>query len=194
MIESITGRIASKAATHCVVDVGGVGVRLAMPTGSLALLPYEGDIVTLFAYLHVRQDEWSLFGFQSAAERELFERLITVSGVGPKVALAALSSLDPEGLAHAICGEDVAAISSVPGIGTKTAQRIILELKEKLAVPTGAALHAEVGRGALAEAREVLVGMGFSAAEAAGALKGLQGSDVSALVRAALRRLGGGSE
>lgn len=193
VIESLTGRIASKAATHCVLDVGGVGVRLAMSTGSLASLPHEGDTVTLFAHLHVRQDEWSLFGFQSAAEKELFERLITVSGVGPKVALAALSSFDPDGLAHAIRGQDVATISSVPGIGTKTAQRIILELREKLAAPAEAPPRGQADGGARAEARDALVGMGFSAIEAAGALNDLEAADAPALVKAALRRLGGGS-
>ena len=128
MIAFLTGRVASKAPTFALLDVGGVGYRLLMSTTSLAALPAEGDEVTVHTYLYVREDELTLFGFESGAETEAFERLITVSGVGPKVALATLSSLSPDALAGAIAAGDDGLISSVPGIGKKTAQRIILEL------------------------------------------------------------------
>lgn len=194
MIAFITGRIAAKGDSFCVLEVGGVGLRLAMSTGSLAALPHEGDTVTVFTHLHVREEELSLFGFESMAEKELFERLITVSGVGPKVALAALSSYEPSVLTDAICAEDVAVVSSIPGIGAKTAQRIILELKDKLGGPAAPAGRQSASTGAVAEARDALLGMGFSAAEVASALKGAASDEgASALVRAALKRLGGGA-
>jgi Holliday junction DNA helicase RuvA len=196
MIAFLTGRVAGKTPTHALIEVHGVGYQLAMSSSSLSSLPPEGDDVTVHTYLYVREDELSLFGFESLAEKKAFELLITVSGVGPKVALAALSTLSPEDLAAAVSAEDVAMISSVPGIGAKTAQRIILDLKDKL----GAGLdRTTVSRGAgaataSAEATEALLGMGFSATEAAAALKGYEGSasNPQALLRYALQRLGSG--
>lgn len=194
MIDFVTGRIAEKGVAHVVLDVGGIGLRLAMSTGSLAALPAEGDSVTVRTYLHVREEELSLFGFESAEEKSLFGKLITVSGVGPKVALAALSSFRPAALAEAVTREDVALVSTIPGVGKKTAQRIILDLKDKLGVPdlTGAA--GSIRAGAALEARDALLGMGFSAAEVATALDRYDGApdDSQALLKHALRRLGGG--
>jgi len=196
MIAFLTGRVASRGATHCVIDVHGVGFRLAMTTGSLAALPADGDEVTVHTHLYVREDELSLFGFESEAEKAAFEQLITVTGVGPKVALATLSALSPDALAAAVAAEDVALISSVPGIGKKTAQRIILDLADKLgSSATGTAGVSSAGGAAVAEATEALLAMGFSSAEVAAALRGsdARGSDAGALVRSALRRLGGAS-
>ena len=127
MIAHLTGRVTAKSASSCVVTVGGFGLRLFMSTNALAHLPAEGDDVTVFTHLHVREDELTLFGFESEEEQEVFERLITVSGVGPKVALSALSALSPAALAEAIAREDDALIATVPGIGRKTAQRLIVE-------------------------------------------------------------------
>lgn len=196
MIAFLTGRIAEKTATHAVLDVAGVGYRVAMPTGSLAALPAEGDTVTVYTYLHVREDEMSLFGFESQAERALFEKLITVSGVGPKVALAALSSFSPDALTAAISIEDVALISSIPGVGKKTAQRMILDLKDKLdGAAMSFALGSDAGSDATTDAREALLSMGFSSAEIVAALKGFDGAaaDTQSLLRHALKRLGGGA-
>lgn len=195
MIAFLTGRVAAKASTYCLLDVGGVGYRLNMTTSSLAALPAEGDEVTVHTYLHLREDEISLFGFEDEAEKGAFEALLTVSGVGPKVALSTLSALSADALAAAVAGEDVALISSVPGIGKKTAQRIILELADKLGasgrVPAAAARG---GAGAaLAEANDALLAMGFSAAEASAALKGAEGDDAQAVLKYALWRIGGGS-
>ena len=195
MIAFLTGRVASKRAGECVLDVGGVGFRLAMSTSSLAALPAEGDTVTVHTHLHVREDELSLFGFESPEEKSLFEHLLTVSGVGPKVALAALSALSPSALSEAIARDDVALISSVPGIGKKTAQRIILDLKDRLGMPDLAGASASaVGADVAAEATQALLGMGFSSAEVASALRGYEGpkDDAQALLKHALRRLGGG--
>jgi len=196
VIAFLTGRIAEKTATHAVLDVAGVGYRVAMPTGSLAALPAEGDTVTVYTYLHVREDEMSLFGFESQAERALFEKLITVSGVGPKVALAALSSFSPDALTAAISTEDVALISSIPGVGKKTAQRMILDLKDKLdGVTMSSVTGTAAGSDATADARDALLSMGFSSAEIAAALKGFEGAtaDTQSLLRHALKRLGGGA-
>jgi Holliday junction DNA helicase RuvA len=194
MIAFLTGRIVSKGEDHCILDVGGVGYTVAMSTGALASLPVEGDEVTIHTYMHVREDEMSLFGFESLAEKSLFEKLITVSGVGPKVALAALSSFDADVLAQAIADEDVAIVSSVPGIGAKTAQRIILDLKDKVGPIPAAQSNSARTSGPSSEVREALAAMGFSAAESAAALKGYDGpDDAEALLKHALARLGGGA-
>jgi Holliday junction DNA helicase RuvA len=194
MIDFVTGRIAEKGAGHVVLDVGGIGLRMAMSTGSIAALPAEGDEVTVRTHLHVREEELSLFGFESAEEKSLFTKLITVSGVGPKVALAALSSFRPAALAEAVAREDVALVSSIPGVGKKTAQRIILDLKDKLGVPDLSVAGSALAGGAMTEARDALLGMGFSAAEVATALDRYDGApnDSQALLKHALRRLGGG--
>ena len=194
MIAFLTGRVAAKRPASALIDVGGVGYQLAMSTSSLAGLPAEGDEVTVWTHLHVREDELSLFGFESESEKAAFELLITVSGVGPKVALSALSAMSAETLAQAIAMEDDTLIATIPGVGKKTAQRIILDLKDKL----GAAEIGPSARGggsslAVAEANDALLGMGFSSAEIAIALHGSdKGADTQSLVRHALRRLGAG--
>jgi Holliday junction DNA helicase RuvA len=195
MIAFLTGRVAGKTANSCLLEVSGVGYRLAMSTTSLAALPAEGDEVTVWTYLYVREDELSLYGFESVPEKDAFELLITVSGVGPKVALAALSALSPDDLAAAVAAEDLALLSGVPGIGRKTAQRICLELKDKMGVPDLALAQGGKGTGAAAsaEATEALLSMGFSSAEVSASLKGFDGdsSNAQALLRHALQRLGG---
>lgn len=197
MIAFLTGRIAGIGQGFCLLDVQGVGYRISMSTGSLAALPVVGDEVTVHTYMHVREDEVALFGFESELEKEAFEQLITVSGVGPKVALSTLSALTPEALASAIASEDVGLISSVPGIGKKTAQRIILDLADKFTAPdgrgAGSSSATRAGNGAAAtEARDALLSMGFSAGEVAAALKSAEGADSQGLLKSALRRLGGG--
>lgn len=196
MIAFLTGRVTHKGVGHCLLDVNGVGYRLNMSTGSLAALPSEGVSVTVHTFLYVREEELSLFGFESEPEKNAFELLLTVSGVGPKVALATLSALTADTLAAAVTSEDVALISSVPGIGKKTAQRIILDLTDKFGAPAlgASAARASGPAAVLAETTDALLGMGFSAAEAAAALKGYDGSgDAQDVLRYALKRLGGGS-
>ncbi|PKQ16143.1 MAG: Holliday junction branch migration protein RuvA [Actinobacteria bacterium HGW-Actinobacteria-7] len=197
MIAFLTGIVAAKGTGFVVLDVAGVGYQLNMPTGSLASLPPEGGRATIHTHLHVREDELSLFGFADDTEKSAFELLITVSGVGPKVALATLSALSPDALAAAIAADDVALISSVPGIGKKTAQRIILDLSEKFDVEV---LRGGIGgRGsgasgsAASEARDALQVMGFSAAEIVAAMKGVpDGAETQYVLQWALKRLGGG--
>lgn len=196
MIAFLTGRVAARGDGFCLLDVAGVGYKLLMTTPSLAALPHEGDVVTVHTHLHVREDELTLFGFESVAEKSLFEKLITVSGVGPKVALAALSALSPATLTSAITSEDAALVSSVPGIGKKTAERIIIDLRDKLGTPELMTIAGGKGGSrsdgpASAEARDALLSMGFSSAEVVSALKGAPEGDPSALLRHALKRLGG---
>lgn len=193
MIAQLTGRVAAKTSNAVVIDVGGVGFKVAMSTSSLVALPAEGDEVTVHTHLYVREDELSLFGFESAEEKALFEQLITVSGIGPRVALSILSAFKPDAFADALAHEDVALLSSVPGIGKKTAQRMILDLKDRLSV-SGALTVTKPAQDSAAEVHAALLGMGFSSAEVGAALGGYDGSagDVQALLKYGLRRLGGG--
>lgn len=195
MIAFLNGRLAHKGEDHCLLEVSGVGYRIAMSTGSLSSLPAVGDEVVVHTHMHVREDELALFGFESTAEKNLFGKLITVSGIGPKVALAALSAYDVDTLTQGIVDEDVALVSSVPGIGKKTAQRMILDLKDKLEQGTASGGAATASAGSTAEAREALTAMGFTTAEIAAATKGFDGpaDDTRALLKHALARLGGGS-
>lgn len=197
MIAFLTGQLAEKGPDHAILDVGGVGYRVVMSSNSLSALPAVGDSVRVLTYMQVREDDISLFGFENAREKALFARLITVSGVGPRVALAALSSFEPDTLVAAIASEDVGIVSSIPGVGKKTAQRIILELRDKLesfGTVVGAGGSAD-GSSAHSDVREALSGMGFAPAETATAMKGFDGraDDASALLAYALKRLGGGT-
>jgi len=193
VIAFLTGRVVAKRSSHALLDVGGVGYRLAMATGGLASLPAQGDEVTVWTHLHVREDEISLFGFESEDEKQAFEQLITVSGVGPKVALSALSAMSADSLAQAIAAEDDKLIATVPGIGKKTAQRIVLDLKDKIGRQTSGSASAASGpSAAVAEASDALLGMGFTSAEIAVALQGRPDDvrDTQSVIRHALKRLG----
>ena len=194
MISFLTGVLRVKRPEGCVVDVGGMGFDVAMPTSSVAALPAEGDEVTVLTHLQVRDDGMSLYGFSSHEERALFEQLITVSGVGPKVAMAALSGQSPASLKEAIAREDAELIATTPGIGKKTAQRVIVELKDRLDLPDLVA-PTPAAADAVQEARDALAGMGFSSGEIASAVKDFDAgeeSDVTAeaVVRHALKSLG----
>jgi Holliday junction DNA helicase RuvA len=192
VIAFLTGRVAGKATGAALLDVNGVGYRLLMPTSSLSTLPAVGDTVTVHTYLHVREDELTLYGFENEDERALFETLIGVSGVGPKVALSVLSALRPDTLRSAIAADDVAVLSSVPGIGKKTAQRLALELKDKLDLPDLVDGGGGSRQATVAEARDALLSMGFTASEAAMALRGAdQDATAEQLLKAALKSLGG---
>jgi Holliday junction DNA helicase RuvA len=146
-----------------VLDVGGVGYALAV-TPTAARLAERGDEISLETYLHVREDALQLYGFAEPAERELFEHLLAVSGVGPKVALAIVSGSPPAELRRAIALEDTARFEAIPGIGKKTAQRVVLELKEKLGSVGAPSESAHLG------ARDALVELGYSPVEAERAL------------------------
>jgi Holliday junction DNA helicase RuvA len=133
MISRLNGTLLSKSPTECILDVGGVGYGVFVPLSVLDRLPPAGQECTLVIHTHVREDQLTLFGFGDLDERALFRLLISISGVGPKIALACLGGLDAARITQAIIQEDAKALSSVPGIGKRTAERIILELKEKVA-------------------------------------------------------------
>ncbi len=132
MIGRLNGKIVEKGAEGAVIDVGGVGYDVTLPLSALAALPAVGDSVVLWIHTHVREDEFRLIGFASGRDREAFRALIKVNGVGPKVALAVLGAMSGAELGRAIDGADVKRLSAIPGIGKKTAERIVLELGGKL--------------------------------------------------------------
>lgn len=132
MIAQLTGTVVRTASPVVVLDVHGVGYKVFVPLSALEKLPPAGESVTLVTHLLVREDDLSLYGFLEEVEQRVFELLLTVSGVGPKAALALLSALGGDGLAQAVSAEDVRSLTKVPGVGAKTAQRLVLELKEKL--------------------------------------------------------------
>lgn len=194
MITTLRGRIQSFHPEGIVLDVGGVGYHLTMSSKSVAGLGEPLDEVFLYTYMHVREDAMSLFGFVEPEERAFFQILTGVSGVGPKVAIAILSAYTPDDLRRAVLNKDVALFQSISGIGKKTSERLVLELKDKVGeIDTPAA----VGPGGAAEgsyylAREALIGLGFNFAEAEAALSGADlDSSVEELVREALRKTGG---
>lgn len=188
MIGRVRGTLVRKASTGVVVDVGGVGYEVAVTPRALADLPAVGEEVVLHTHLHTREDALALYGFPGEPERELFRTLLGASGVGPKMALAILATLEPAELRRAVEAEDVAALSLVQGIGKRTAQKLILELRPKLALPDG---DLPSGGGSLAEVREALEGLGYEAGEIREVLAGLAAEEpVEALLRTALKELG----
>ena len=137
MIGLIHGRIASKAPPQLIVDVGGVGYEIEAPMSTFFLLPAVGQEVRLLTHMVVREDAQLLYGFATEEERRLFRNLLKVSGVGPKIGLALLSGISVEGFAHCVRNEDVAALTRVPGIGRKTAERLLVEMKDRLNATDG---------------------------------------------------------
>ena len=151
MIARLKGTLVEKSPSRIVVDVGGVGYDVLVPLSTFYQLGDAGAIVTLRVHTHVREDMLALFGFATGLEQDLFERLIAINGIGPKLALAVLSGIDPAELVRAIRAQDVARLTRIPGVGKKTAERIGLELKDRLpqaaepaAAPGGDDLRADL--------------------------------------------------
>jgi holliday junction DNA helicase RuvA len=168
MIALVSGSVAVRRADAVVVDCGGVGYRLAVSAETFKRVPAVGKPVTLHSHLVVRDDALMLYGFASEEERELFLLLLGVQAVGPKVALAVLSGGPPRELVGALAAGDVARFQAVPGIGKRTAERIIVELREKVdAAPAEDAITVSRGDDPRLLARDGLVGLGFSVQEAA---------------------------
>ena len=150
MIAFLRGRVLDKQPTRIVVDVQGVGYEVHVPLSTYYSIGEEGCEVALRVYTHVREDALQLYGFVTDLERQLFERLIAISGIGPKLAVAVLSGVDPADLVSAVQRGDVARLTAIPGVGKKTAERIVLELRDKLAqvtVPAAAGPGAAVTLG-----------------------------------------------
>jgi holliday junction DNA helicase RuvA len=132
MIAHLRGRILEKNPAHVVVEAAGVGYDVAISIPSFSRLPAEGAEVSLYIYTHVREDTLALYGFVRHDEKQLFERLIGVSGIGPKLAMTVLSGIVPDALVSALRGNDLAALTRIPGVGKKTAERMVLELRDKV--------------------------------------------------------------
>lgn len=192
MIAAVRGEVLVRRPDHVVVDTGGVGYRLAVSAETLKSVPATGREVFLHAEMIARDDSLTLFGFASEEERDLFGELVSVSGVGPKVALAALSGGPARELLRAIASGDAKRFQAVPGIGKRTSERIIVELREKVA----GALEEEVAAGDPESAgprglaRDGLVNLGYAPLEAEQLLDGLEGDDPEQLLGAALRKAG----
>ena len=201
MFYYLSGELTYKDLGTCVIDCSGVGYKLTVSQlTSESLAPSVGKRVKLFTYLAVREDGVELFGFGTDAERSCFNRLITVSGVGPKAAISILSILTPEDLAFAIHKEDAKAIAKANGVGAKTAARIILELKDKIgndvAIPDaktlteGAYSPSAKKTKNIEEAEAALISLGYDKTTVANAIKGIDGNtDVGDIIRLALRKL-----
>ena len=172
MIGSLRGTIASKTPPQLTVDVGGLGYELEAPMSTFFHLPAVGEEVRLLTHLVVREDAHMLYGFATEDERRLFRSLIKVSGVGPRIALALLSGISVSAFAQCVLNEDIGALTRVPGVGRKTAERLIVEMRDRLAAPqaTPGAPVAAPAR-AEGEAYGALVALGYRPAEAARLLK-----------------------
>lgn len=172
MIASLSGKLESFGSDFAIINVGGVGFQVRMPTSTLSTLGPIGKQVRLNTHLHVREDSLTLYGFSSAEELALFDILIGVSGIGPKLALSMLSAMNPEQLSMAIASGSADLLTTVPGIGKKIASRLILELKEKIGagwIVTPATQVAQENADVLA----ALTSLGYSAAEATRAVSSL---------------------
>lgn len=198
MIGRLSGIVLEKRPDRAVVDASGVGYELLIPLGTFASLPGIGERASLHVHTHVREDALVLFGFTTAEEKALFERLITVSGIGPKLALAVLSGLPLPELVGAIAAQNVTRLSTIPGVGKKLAERLGLELKDKVSGILSSSSSTVFGvptvlGGFLDDAVGALVNLGYRKPQAEAAVKaasdGAGPVDLPALLSAALRLL-----
>jgi Holliday junction DNA helicase RuvA len=198
MIGRIRGKLVSLDEQTVLVDVAGIGYELEVTANTLSLLPGVGHDVVLFTHLSIREDAHALYGFESVGERDLFRTLIKISGVGPKLALNLLSGMDVVDLARCIRDSDVARLVKLPGVGRKTAERLVVELKDRIErlvlIPdvkrpkTG-----DKARQVIEEAEKALIALGYRPAEASRAIGNayITGSSTEDVVRSALRRMAG---
>ena len=187
MIALLAGEVAVRRADHVVVACAGVGYRVAVSAETLRHVPRVGEPVSLFTHLVVRDDALALFGFATEEERDLFLLLIAVQSVGPKMALAVLSGGPPRELLAAVAAGDTARLTAAPGIGKRTAERIVVELREKVGGATSDPIVVTRGDDPRMLARDGLVGLGFSAQEADSLLAGAPGDTPEDLIAHALR-------
>ena len=196
MIASVRGEVLVRRPDHVVIESGGVGYRLAVSAETLKSVPARGKQATLHAHLVARDDALALYGFANEEERDLFLHLISVSGIGPKVAIAILSGGAPRELLRAIAAGDAKRFQAAPGVGKRTAERLIVELREKVAgeltegIPAG---HAAEDGDQRTLARDGLMHLGYTITEAERLLDGAEGDSAEELIGAALRRAADGS-
>ncbi len=166
MIGFLRGILLHKSPQELLLDVSGVGYRVLVPISTFCRLGDQGTQAQLLIHTHVREDQFALYGFATPPELELFEKLIGVSGVGPKVALGVLSGIEVEDLVQAIRGNDVARLTRVPGVGKKTAERLILELKDKIQALHGSSAEPQTPSPKRSDLLSALANLGYSSAEA----------------------------
>ncbi len=191
MIGRVRGEFVAAGSDAVTVDVGGVGYEVAVTGRTFAELPGIGSEIVLHTHLHVREDQLALFGFTTADDRDLFRLLMGVSGVGPKVGLAILATMTADDLRRVVATDDAAALTAVPGIGKRSAQKLLLELRPKLDVPDGD-LQAS---GPLGEVRTALEGLGYQSDEISSVLRDLPSDlPIEELLKRCLQALGKRSE
>lgn len=191
MIATIQGKVQSIADDEMIIEVGGVGIRVSVPLARLERVPHIGHDVFLYTHLVVREDALELYGFGESESRQLFEMLLKVGGVGPKLALATLSHLSPDAIRRSVGSDQAELLTKVPGIGRKTAEKIVFELKDRIGQPgMEAAPPSELD----SELIEVLTGLGYSLVEAQAAVQSLPedaAEEIEERVRLALRYFAG---
>lgn len=201
MIAFVKGKIDQITEENVVIDTGGIGYNVKISTETAALLPKTGEEVKLYTYTCVREDAFQLYGFLTGDDLEVFKKLITVNGIGPKGGLAVLSAMNADTLRFAILSGDAAAIAKAPGIGKKTAERIILDLRDKISLED-TLIHKEIARPRAEasvsenrirnEAVEALVALGYSASDALRAVKEVpadEHTDVETILKLALKNM-----
>lgn len=190
MIVRLSGTLVSRQPPSLVVDVGGVGYEVEAPLNVFDRLPADGENLTILTHLVVKEDAHTLYGFLAEADRKLFRELLRVSGIGPRLALAILSGVSGDDFALMVEAGDSQALTRLPGIGKKTAERLILEMRGRVSDLGGAGGTAGGALSADAEAREALTALGYSSSEALKMVKSVADPDLSpeALIRAALKK------
>ncbi len=193
MIGRLRGTVARKAVEGVLVDVQGIGYEVVCPLSVLDVLPRTGEACTLSIHTHVREDQITLFGFADEDQRALFRMLISVTGIGPRLGLACLSTMTTDVFADAVASEDVKRLSTIPGVGKRTAERLVLELREKVRRVAGGGPVSTGGNQVLDELDSALRNLGYKAKDVEKLIGGLreeaEGKDFEALLREALRRL-----
>jgi Holliday junction DNA helicase RuvA len=197
VIGKLSGTLTEKSPGDLLLETGGVGYRLTVPLSTFGRLPLEGQPVSLHIHTHVREDQIALYGFDSREERDLFERLLGISGIGPRLALAVLSHMEPEELAEAAFRRDTARLTRVPGIGAKTAERLVIDLADRLRpLYEGRTSRSSTasGAGQRGDLLSALLNLGYRQAQVAPVIEGLlsrQGAhaELPALLKEALRTL-----
>jgi holliday junction DNA helicase RuvA len=193
MIAGVKGTIEAIGSNWVIIDVGGISVQVFLPTSTLSSLSVVGQQARLHTHLHVREDNLTLYGFGSARELELFQTLITVKGIGPKIGLAMLSAMDADQLSMAIASGDANLLTGIPGVGKKTAERIVLELKDKIGDSWALTQDLESVQGNT-EVIAALTSLGYSVGEATRAVSALPNSSKLSLeerIKMALKSFGG---
>lgn len=197
MIALLTGKIVSKSPSEVILDVSGVGYHVHTTLNTFDQLPETNNSVTLHIYTHVREDTLSLFGFLSREEKDIFTKLLKINGIGPKLSLAILSGVPPHEFVNAVCEEDLARLNAIPGVGRKTAERIIIDLKDKLTMDLTAKTTEKIKEksgGLYDDALSALVNLGYNknhVEKALGKVGLTKDSSLTIVIKDALKELAG---